>query len=57
MNKYTVVVYKKTTVELYANSDSEAEDMAIDMVIEDGTVDSISAEVCEIETTLSTDSS
>ena len=56
MNKYTVVVYQKTTVELYANSESEAEDMAIERVFEDGTVDSVNAEICEIETTLSTDS-
>ena len=55
MNKYTVIVYKKTTVELYANSDREAENMAIDMVIESGIVDSIGTEICEIETIPSTD--
>lgn len=45
-HKYTVVVYKKTTVEVYANSEKEAEDMAIDMVIESGIVDSIGAKIC-----------
>lgn len=44
MNKYTVVVYQVTTVELYANSESEAENMAIDEVLESDTVDSVSAE-------------
>ena len=44
----------ETTVEVYANSESEAESMAIDMVIDDKTVDSISAEIRKIETTLST---
>lgn len=46
MNKYTVVVYQTTTVEVYANSESEAENKAIDEVLENGTVDSVSAEIC-----------
>ena len=45
MNKYTVVVYKKTTVELYANSESETEEMAMEEVIESGIIDSVSANV------------
>ena len=57
MNKYTVIVYKKTTVELYANSESEAEEMAIEEVIESGTVDSIGTEICEIEIVPPIDSS
>jgi hypothetical protein len=45
MNKYTVVVYQKTTVEVYANSESEAEDKAIEEVFESGTVDSVFTEI------------
>jgi len=52
INKYTVVVYQKTTVEVYANSESEAEDKAIEEVFESGTVDSVKTEICEIETTV-----
>lgn len=51
-HKYTVVVYQKTTVEVYANSESEAEDKAIEEVFESGTVDSVKTEICEIETTV-----
>jgi len=57
MNKYTVLIYRKTTIELYANSESEAEEMAIDKIIRSKTINNINTEICEIETTLSTDSS